>query len=71
MKRTMTREEAKKEYDTICKVNTFGWAIDELADINQYKIHLYNIINKQKRPLTKKAKRETTKNIYLYILKGG
>lgn len=43
----MTREGAKKEYNAICKINTFGWTMDELADINQYKTHLYNIINKR------------------------
>lgn len=40
----MTREEAKKELSQLEKVNTFGWTIDELADINSYKTYLERIV---------------------------
>lgn len=43
----MTKEQAKKEYKKICNINTFGFDVFELMDINNYKNYLLNIINKK------------------------
>lgn len=40
----MDKKIAKKELEKINKINTFGWTLDEIIDLNNYKQYLINII---------------------------